>query len=161
MSDYISWLRSHVGPAPIQLVFAAVCVVDEDRVLLQRRGDDGAWGFPGGAVELGESAEEAAVREVGEETGLDVRVTELLGIYTKYWHTYPNGDRAQPITAFFRGTPIGGSLHETDDRAGAPPGAETLEVRYFHLDAPPQPLTNQQHADALADLRAGRSAVHR
>ncbi|MET8452193.1 NUDIX domain-containing protein [Streptomyces sp. NPDC005209] len=160
MSDYIGWLRACVGSAPIQLAFAAVCVVDEGRVLLQRRRDDGAWGFPGGAVELGESAEEAAVREVREETGLDVRVTGLLGVYTKYWHTYPNGDRAQPITVFFRGTPIGGAVPGAD-LAGTSVDAETLEVRYFPLDEPPQALTNQQHADALADLRAGRSAVHR
>jgi 8-oxo-dGTP pyrophosphatase MutT (NUDIX family) len=151
--DYIRWLRQRVGPEPVLLNFSAACVVDDGAVLLQRRSDDGLWGLPGGAIELGESAAEAAKREVKEETGLDVHIEDLLGIYTKYEHTYPNGDRAQPITVFFRCTPI----------TSQPPAAtdeETIEVAYHPLDALP-PLTNQQHRDALADLSAGRSGVYR
>ncbi|HCA87236.1 MAG TPA: NTP pyrophosphohydrolase [Streptomyces sp.] len=150
MPDYIRWLRDHVGHEPVQLNFAVACILEGDRVLLQRRGDDGSWGFPGGAVELGESAEEAVVREVSEETGLRVDVAGLLGVYTKYFHTYPNGDVAQPIATFFRCTPADGTLHSRDD--------ETLDVRYFALTDTP-PLMNQQHDDALADLRAGRSGT--
>ena len=149
---YITWLRSRVGSAPILLNFAATCICLDDQVLLQRRSDGGRWGFPGGALELGESAEEAALREAREETGLVVRVEHLIGVYTKYRHTYPNGDVAQPITVFFRCTPVGGDL-----RADL---AETLEVDYFPLDATP-PLLNPQHEDVLDDLRAGRVGVFR
>lgn len=152
MSDYIRWLRGQVGPAWIQLNFAAACICDGDRVLLQRRGDFDAWGFPGGAIELGESAAEAVIRETREETGLDVQIIELLGVYSKYEQRYHNGDVTQPITVFFRCRPTGGTLRAD--------GVETLELRYFPLTDLP-PLFNRQHEDAAADLRAGRSAVYR
>ncbi|MFH9969408.1 NUDIX hydrolase [Streptomyces mirabilis] len=152
MSDYIGWIRSRVGNSPIQLNFAAACVVTEEGVLLQRRGDDGAWGFPGGAIELDESAAEAAVRETEEETGLRVRVDSLLGVYTKYRHSYPNGDVVQPITMFFHCSVVGGQLGSQD--------GETLELWYFPLSQVP-PLTNSQHQDALSDLSLGRHGVFR
>jgi mutator protein MutT len=150
--SYIRWLRDRVGTAPIQLNFAVACIRRGDEVLLQRRGDDGSWGFPGGAIELGESAEEAALREAREETGLAVRVEELLGVYTKYRHEYPNGDVVQPISIFFRCAVVGGEIHADLD--------ETLELRYFPVASPP-PLVNAQHQDAIADLRGNRVGVFR
>ncbi len=155
MPDYIRWLRARVGPDPIQLNFAAACIRDGDQVLLQLRADHHRWGFPGGGIELGESAEEAVIREAREETGLVVRIENLLGVYTKYEHVYPNGDAAQPITVFFRCLPVSGRLggDQLDD-------SETLGLRYFPLDRMP-PLLNQQHEDALTDLRAGRVGVFR
>lgn len=152
MADYIRWLRGRVGSAWVQLNFAAACVYDQGQVLLQRRADVDAWGFPGGAIELGESAAEAAIRETREETGLDVEIVDLLGVYSKYEQRYRNGDVTQPITVFFRCRPTGGTLRVD--------GVETLELRYFPLTDLP-PLFNQQHEDAAADLRAGRSAVYR
>jgi len=152
MPNYIRWLRERVGPDLIQLNFAAAAIADGERVLLQRRADHDAWGFPGGAIELGESAEEAAIREVREETGLIVRVTGLLGVYTKYEQVYPNGDAAQPITVFFRCTRVGGHLRVD--------GGETRALRYFGPQELPE-LFSRQHRDALADLTAGRSGVFR
>lgn len=152
VADYIRWLREHIGHAPVQLNFVAACVVADDQVLLQRRADDGTWGFPGGAIELGESAEQALLREVAEETGLRIRISGMLGVYTKYWHTYPNGDKAQPITIFFRCARIGGTLSADD--------SESLELGLFPLNGAP-PLINRQHEDAWADLRAGRKNVFR
>ena len=79
MGDYISWLRSKVGHEKVILVFAGGCLFnDEGKVLLQKRGDSGKWGFPGGAIELGETPEETAVRELKEETGLDVKDIQYL-----------------------------------------------------------------------------------
>ena len=52
-------------------------------------------------MELGESFTQAAAREVLEETGLNVNPEKLIGIYSKYFDEYPNGDKAQPISAFF------------------------------------------------------------
>ncbi len=155
MTDYIRWIRQRVGHEPILLNFAICAVFDEaGRVLLQRRGDreKPVWGFPGGAVELGESVEEAAVREVEEETGLSVRVTDLTGVYSKYKDRYPNGDVAQTVAVVFRAAVEGGEL-DVD-------GHETVGLDFFSLTRLPE-LLNQQHEDVAADLRAGRSAVWR
>ena len=153
--DYIRWLRDRVGHSQIILNFAGCAVLDADgKVLLQRRGDRerDVWGFPGGAVELGESVAEAAVREVAEETGLIVEVRELLGIYSKYRDAYPNGDSAQPITTFFIAEPIAGDLRGD--------GRESIALDFFGGDDLPT-LLNAQHADAASDLFAGRRGVWR
>lgn len=152
MSDYIRWLRERVGPDLIQLNFAAACILNQDRVLLQRRSDDGTWCFPGGAIDLDESAHDAVVREVREETGLIVRVDALQGVYTRYRHVYPHGDIVQPIAMFFRCTAVGGTLDDSDP--------ETLELRYWPITDIP-PLPSPQHRDALDDLRANRLGVYR
>jgi 8-oxo-dGTP pyrophosphatase MutT (NUDIX family) len=154
MDGYIAWLRSRVGNDKIQLVFAVACVQRDGAILLQRRGDNGEWGFPGGAVELGETAHDAAVRETREETGIPIAITGLIGVYTGYEHHYPNGDTTQPIVIAFRADPLG-----PPDVAFSPP-AETLEARYIDLDKLPH-LFNPQHRDLLADLTAGRAGVYR
>ena len=86
MEDYIKKLRRKVGHDELILNYAGCIIFDEQgRLLLQKRTDCGEWGFLGGMVELGESVEEAAVREVKEESGLDVKVTSLYGVYSKYF----------------------------------------------------------------------------
>ncbi len=146
-------MRSQLGSQPIQLNFAAGCIVDADgRVLLHRRSDDGKWGVPGGAIEYGEKAHDAVVREVKEEVGLVVEVVDLLGVYTGYEHTYPNGDVTQPICVYFRCRAL--------DGAAPVAGDETLDVGYFDLSELPE-LSSVQHRDALDDLAAGRSGVYR
>lgn len=87
--DYIRFIREKLGPERIFLNFAGGLICNEEgEVLLQKRGDRNAWGFPGGAMELGESAEETAIREIYEETGLMVTVEHLIGVYTKYYDEY-------------------------------------------------------------------------
>ena len=68
--NYIKWLRSRVGHEKIILNFAGGCIFNErGEVLLQRRGDSNQWGFPGGAIEIDETPQMAAIREAKEETG--------------------------------------------------------------------------------------------
>ena len=144
--DYIKLIRGKVGHEKIILVFAGGCIFNEDgEVLLQRRGDSNKWGFPGGAIELGETPQQAAIREVKEETGLDVEVGRLIGVYTDCDMTYPNGDRAQSIAIGFEMSVVGGKLRCD--------GSETLELRYFPLDDMPE-LFCKQHEDILADIRS-------
>ena len=126
-TNYIGWIRERVGHEPIFLNFAAAFILNEQgQILLQKRSDAHAWGLPGGAMELGESAEKAMLREVKEETGLVVQVDSFLGVYTNYFHRYPNGDQAQTIALFFICSIIGGHLQSNQD--------ETLDLRFF---APP------------------------
>ncbi len=144
--NYIQWLRSKVGHAKIILIFAGGCIFNEKKeVLLQRRGDSNKWGFPGGAIELGETPQMAAIREAKEETGLDVEAGRLIGIYTDCDMAYPNGDQAQSIVIAFELHVVGGELFCDKE--------ETLELKYFPLDAMP-PLFCKQHEDLLRDIRS-------
>ena len=98
MEDYIKGLRKKVGHDKVILNYAGCVFFNEGgKLVLQKRSDCNEWGFFGGLVELGESLAEAAVREVKEESGYDVAVTSLFGIYSKYFATYANQDEAQTV----------------------------------------------------------------
>jgi len=89
-----------VGHAPVMLCGASVIVVNESgELLLQRRRDNGCWGYPGGGIELNEVVEEAAMRELYEETGLTANSLELFGVFSgpELHYVYPNGDEVSII----------------------------------------------------------------
>jgi len=134
MSDYMVWLRERVGKEMLLVPAAVASVVDEDgRVLLLERGDGGSlWGFPGGAIEPGESAVEAVRREVREEIGLEVEPIGLIGVYSSadYAFQYPNGDRVQPVSVLFDCRVTGGKLE--------PDREEALGARFFGPDELPR-----------------------
>ncbi|WP_371663611.1 NUDIX hydrolase [Streptomyces sp. NBC_00280] len=93
-------------------------VADErGRLLLIERSDDGYWALPGGMVDVGESFSEAVVREVREETGLDIAVCGLIGLYSDPRHvtSYDNGTVSQECSLVFRGTVTGGRLRTSDE----------------------------------------------
>lgn len=151
MVDYIRWLRSQVGHERIILNFVGGCIFNaKGEVLLQRRGDNNRWGFPGGAIEPGETIQEAAKREIKEETGLDVEVGKLIGIYTDCNMVYPNGDKAHSICIGVEFTVLGGELFCDDE--------ETLELQYFPLDDMP-PLFCKQHEALARDVKEKRYGV--
>ena len=91
---------------------AAVVFDAQGRLLLQRRGDNGRWGLPGGGVEVGETVAAACVREVKEETGYDIEIVRLVGVYSDpRWTTirYPDGNVVQYVTTPFECRVVGGS----------------------------------------------------
>ena len=142
--NYIKWLRSKVGHEKIMILFAGGCIFNEKgEVLLQRRGDTNTWGFPGGAIELGETPEMAAIREAKEETGLDVEVGQIIGTYTDCDFVYRNGDQAQSIVIAYELKKVGGEL--TCDNK------ETIDLKYFPLTDTPK-LFCKQHEDILNDI---------
>lgn len=151
--NYIQYIRNKVGHDEIILTFAG-CVVynSTNQILLQKRGDSGLWGFPGGAIELHESAEEAAVREVLEETGLTVKINNLLGIYSKYLTVFPNGDKAQTIVIMFKSHSYSGEL--TCDNI------ETDALSFFDIGNTPT-IFCQLHEDILSDIRNAKENVYR
>ena len=97
-----------------------------EEILLTRRKDIGVWCLPGGGMDAGESASEGCVREVFEETGLMVKVTHLIGVYSSphMLVEYPGGDRVHSMALNFLAEPIGGTLGISD---------ETIDVGYFTL----------------------------
>jgi ADP-ribose pyrophosphatase YjhB (NUDIX family) len=83
-----------------------------EKVLLVRRSDNHLWGLPGGAMRAGENAAESCVREVMEETGLDVNVVRLIGVYSSpdWLIEYPDGSRVQLVAMSFEAEPKEGAL---------------------------------------------------
>ncbi len=149
MDGYIKWIRERVGSQKILVIYASICIVDDrGRLLWQQRGDFGWWGLPGGVLELDEDLATCAIREAREETGLDVRLTGLVGVYSspEYDVHYPNGDEVQQITYCFRAEVAGGSL--SSDLS------ETLDLRWLAPGEIPDTALWYEHMalDLFADL---------
>src|SRR5882757_5822046 len=100
------------APEPNSLVVAASAVVTDEqgRILLQRRRDNDLWALPGGGMEMTDSLPGTAVREVKEETGLDVRITGLVGTYTDPRHViaYTDGEVRRQFNICFTARVTGG-----------------------------------------------------
>lgn len=133
---YIEELRAIVGQRPLILVGAVVVIQDEqNRVLLQQRVHPrGKWAFPGGLMELGESAEDTARREVYEETSLEIGELRLIDVFSGpgTFMTAPNGDEFYAVTIAYNTRETRGEL--IVDRS------ESLDFRYFPLDALPDEI---------------------
>ncbi len=130
--DYIRYLREMIGNKPAIFVAAVIFIRDNSgRLLLQRRSDDGTWSVVGGIMNLGETVEEAARREVFEETGLEVGRLSLFGVFTDE-HIYPGGNQAVNVSI----------VYTSDDVRGEPvaDGKEGLELHYFVLGALPESI---------------------
>ncbi len=127
---YVQDLRALVGQRPLILVAAGVLICNAaSDLLLQRRTDDQLWGIPGGSMELGESTEETARREVWEETGLVVSGLQLFAVFSgaDMYHVYPNGDQVAIVSVVYHTTTM-----QDDTTVG---GAESLELQYFTREA--------------------------
>lgn len=129
-------MAEHRNPAPT--VDVVISLPGDRVVLVARRFPPLGWALPGGFVDEGETVEAAAVREAREETGLEVTLTALLGVYSD-----PRRDaRRHTMSTVFLGR-----------AAGAPAGGDdAAEARPFAWDALPSPLCFD-HAEILADAR--------
>lgn len=133
VKNYIKTLRQKVVHEPIILNFAGgILANSKNEILLQKRSDFNAWGLPGGALEFGESAPKACVREFLEETGLKVRTKSLLGVSTNFIQHYPNQDVAQAVTV------------ELVEKMSKEISSETLDLKYFSKDKLSK-IFNKQH----------------
>ena len=95
MADYLKELRNKTGHMPLLLAHSVVVLFNEEgKVLLEKRSDDSFYDFPGGGIDLKETAEEAAKRELFEETGLVADELELFKVYSGEvtHYVYFNGD---------------------------------------------------------------------
>ena len=111
----------------IRLGCSAAIFDEQGRIFLTRRADNGQWCLPGGRMESGESVAEACEREVWEETGLHVRVTRLVGVYSHpdQLVVYPDGNKAHIVALHFEAEIVGGTPALSD---------ETTDFGYFTID---------------------------
>jgi len=123
-------------------------ILTDAGVLLQRRDDTGSWGLPGGAVDPGETVRDAVVREVREETGLEVEPLRLVGVYSDpalhQVMRYPDGNVVHFVSVVFECVIRGGAIA---------PGPESLEVAFHdpeQLPADLMPVARIRLRDALA-----------
>lgn len=153
MEEYIKKVRKKFGHDRLILNYAGCILLDDkNRLILQKRADCGKWGFFGGMVEMGESVAEAAIREVKEESGFDVEIVSLFGVYSKYFAEFTNGDKAQPICHIFKAKIIGGNPIAFN--------SETDKIGYFEPNNLPE-MFCKQHKDILDDFINGREFVFR
>lgn len=134
--NYVTELRKLVGHRPLILPGSVVLILNDHNELLLQHRADGSWGLPGGIMELGESLEETARREVKEETGLDVGNLKLLNVFSgkDYYLKVPNGDELYSVTAVYVTNEVNGTIQIDND--------ESIDVQYFKLDELPKNLTN-------------------
>ncbi|WP_313641878.1 NUDIX domain-containing protein [Paenibacillus sp.] len=144
--DYIQHLRSMVGNEKVIMVVAGAFVFDAyNRVLMQKRSDNGQWGFPGGFMNLGESVQDTARREVYEETGLKLKDLELFGIYSgpQYDKKISNGDEVSLVLISFICKQYCGELVESNE--------ESIQNKFYPLEELPDNIFTE-HNMLINDL---------
>lgn len=132
MSDYYKQLRAKIGT---QLIFSPSVVGiirnEQNEILFVQEAGGTMWGFPAGAIEIGETPAEAVIREVYEETGLNVIPKKLLGVFggEEFRWVYPDGNQVEYINIVFECSVVSGTLHPVDGEIG--------NYRYFDASTLP------------------------
>nr|WP_233096213.1 NUDIX domain-containing protein [Alicyclobacillus sp. SO9] len=132
MSEYYKKLRQKIGT---QLIFSPSVIGiirnEKDEILFVQQAVDTTWGFPAGAIEIGETPSEAVVREVYEETGLSVVPTGLLGVFggDEFRWVYPDGNQVEYLNFVFECSVESGTLQPVDGEIG--------DYKYFPVDSLP------------------------
>ena len=134
--NYINSLRKHVGNQPLIMVGSTILVLDNyNHLLMMKRSDSGNWGVPGGAIELGESTEETARRELLEETGLEARELILFNVFSgkELYYRYPSGEEVYNVSIVYLARDVHGTVEFAD--------GEHYDFQYFDLKQLPESIS--------------------
>ena len=118
-----------------QLCGASIIIHSEHKVLLQKRTDNNCWGYHGGAIEVGEIVEDAAKRELFEETGLIANNIELYGVFSgpEQYHVYPDGNEVHIIDIVYLCDDFSGEIKKQL--------SEVSELKWFDFNDLPRELS--------------------
>ncbi len=142
---YILDLRKKVGHEPLIMVACGAIIYVDGKLLLQQRSDNHLWGFHGGSLEIGETLEEALIREVKEEINITITKTHLFKTYTgkDFIFTYPNGDVVYIVDNIFVVDAYDGEIKVSDD--------EVMDLKWFKIDEVPWDLVVPHNAMILKE----------
>ena len=145
---YIEDIRRKIGHDWLIGVGACIFIYKNGKVLLQKRKDNLRWCMSGGGgVEIGESVEDAAKRELFEETGIIAKNLDLLGVFSgeNMTHIYHNGDKVQIVSIVYISQDFSGEL--------LPDTGETIELKWFDIDKIPHEIhpPDQRAFEALIE----------
>ncbi|WP_088103062.1 NUDIX hydrolase [Halalkalibacter urbisdiaboli] len=135
MAGYTKEIRELVGSKPLILVGSTIIVMnDKKEILFQHRSDTKEWGLPGGAMEIGESLEQTADRELFEETGLKAKNFKFIDVLSgsNLYYKYPNGDEVYNVICVYLAEDTKGELAMND--------GESLDLKYFSVNELPSQL---------------------
>ncbi len=136
-------------PVVVQTGASIIVEDSQGRILMQQRSDDGTWSYPGGRIEIDETVEEGARREVFEECGLKIGKMILLGVFsgTELNHVYPNGNEVCGIDIVYVSNDYTGALISCD--------GEAKQMGFYPIDALPQPISamNAKQINAYLSMR--------
>ena len=134
--NYLASLRKYVGHRPLLTVGTWLLVFNEnDEVLMQLRSDFDSWDFPGGTLELSETLEECAIRELKEETNLEAEEVKLVDVFSGEgtYRKYPNADELYVVSMLYEIRKFHGDLEINDE--------ESTKLRWVKKDEIPDNLS--------------------
>ena len=142
---YIENIRKLVGHYPVFMPASGCIIVKDNKVLLQKRVDNGKWATHGGSLELGEDFEDALKREVKEELNINIKDPKLFKFYSgeKEHHIYPNGDEVYGVSAFYIVTDYDGEFKLDAN--------EVVELKWFDINDLPKEIHGPD-VQALAEM---------
>lgn len=133
---YIMDLRKIVGSRPLIMTGACVILVNSNNeLLLQLRKDNNCWGLAGGSMEIGESLEQVAKRELHEETGLTANILSLFNVYSgeDFYYKYPHGDEVYNVVTAYICRDYEGILRRDEN--------EVEELKFFKFTEIPSNIS--------------------
>ncbi len=126
--SYAYNIRKLIGTIPIFMPAAGIILYENGKILLQKRSDNQKWALHGGAMELGETTEEAAIREAKEEIGIVPEKLDFYGVFSgkEMYHVYPDGNEVHIISTVYFCDKYSGNIKIDDN--------EVLQVEWFDID---------------------------